>query len=135
MPLLRYRTGDYARIVQGATCTCGRPFQVVEEVLGRTDDFVVTASGALAGRLDHVFKGLSHIVEAQILQETDGSIRVLVVPGERFTATMRETIRANVRQRVGELSVDVEEVEAIPRGVNGKFRAVISRKIRKDPIS
>ena len=135
MPLLRYRTGDYARIDQGATCRCGRAFQVVEEVLGRTDDFVVTASGALAGRLDHVFKGLSHIVEAQILQETDGSIRVLVVPGERFTATMRETIRANVRQRVGELSVDVEEVEAIPRGVNGKFRAVISRKIRKDPIS
>ena len=31
--------------------------------------------------------------------------------------------------------MDVEEVEAIPRGVNGKFRAVISRKIRKDPIS
>jgi len=133
MPLLRYRTGDYARIVQGATCTCGRGFQVVEEVLGRNDDFVVTASGALAGRLDHVLKGLSDIVEAQILQEADGSIRVFVVPGERYTANLRETIAANVRQRVGELPVAVLEVGAIPRGINGKFRSVVSRRARQGP--
>src|SRR5207245_8807816 len=135
MPLLRYRTGDYARIVQDAACSCGRAFPVVEEILGRRDDFVVTASGALAGRLDHVFKGLSDIVEAQIIQESDGKIRVLVVPGERFSVKMRQMIVENIRQRVGELPVAVEEVRQIPRGLNGKFRAVVSRKLRKEPLS
>jgi len=131
MPLLRYRTGDHARIVPGATCACCRAFPVVKEILGRSDDFVVAASGALAGRMDHVFKGLSDIVEAQIIQEEDGGIRVLVVPGEGYAESLRDSIKDNVQQRVGPLPVSVEEVSMIPRGVNGKFRTVVSRRVRK----
>lgn len=134
MPLLRYRTGDYARVAQGATCRCGRAFPVVEGIFGRDDDFVVTASGALAGRLDHVFKGLSDIVESQLVQEQDGSIRVLIVPGEHFSDRMRQALVKNVQQRLGDLPVMVEEVGAIPRGPNGKFRGVVSRRMHTGVI-
>jgi phenylacetate-CoA ligase len=133
MPLLRYRTGDHVRVATASACSCGRAFPVVGEILGRADDTLRAASGALIGRLDHVFKGLDGILESQIVQEDDQQIRVRVVPGRGYSEAVAATLLRNLHERLGDLPVDIELVDMIPRGPNGKFRAVVGNVSQFSP--
>ncbi len=123
MPLIRYRTGDAA--VRGkAGCPCGRPFQTLQSIEGRLDDLLWTRDGRAIGRLDPVFKGVQNVAEAQIVQETLEHIRLRVVPARGYRQEDGLRIAANLRDRMGDVTVTIEPVEAIAR-VNGKFRAVV----------
>lgn len=128
MPLVRYAVGDQATMalkIHG--CSCGRTLPLLQSIDGRCDDVVFTPDGRRIGRLDPVFKGDWPVREAQIVQERLNLVRVLCVPGEGFNAMIKEGIAANLRHRLGDVEVVVEEVLEIPRGPNGKFRAVISK--------
>lgn len=129
MPLIRYDTGDSAAIgVSADVCACGRRLPVLECLEGRADDVIVTPDGRRVGRLDPVFKGDLPIVEAQIVQEHVGAIVVRVVPTREFASADADEIARRLRDRVGKaVAVTVETVAEIPRGANGKFRAVVSR--------
>jgi hypothetical protein len=52
-------------------------------------------------------------------------VRVLCVPADGFTAQTAGEIAQRLQERLGDVEVVVEEVAEIPRGPNGKFRAVI----------
>src|SRR6185503_3591211 len=123
-----YRTGDVVRIQEGVSaCACGRVFPVVTEILGRQEDLVQAASGAWVGRLNFVFGGLAGVVEAQIEQERNHDLIVRVVRGTGYGKGTEDAIRRNLRDRVGDLRASIEYVDVIPRGPNGKLKAVISR--------
>ncbi len=125
-PFLRYRIGDVGTRLK-RPCPCGRPGDVFLDVDGRIEDFVMTPDGRLVGRLDHIFKGLAGIEEAQILQETKEAIRVLIVPGADFSADQESALMREIRMRLGdEIGVELHRMKSIPREANGKFRAVKS---------
>ena len=126
MPLLRYRTGDQVVLGPQDRCGCGREFLVVRAVVGRETEALVSASGARVHGVFLVAKALRGIRESQITQREDGTIRVLVVPTSGFSEETTEALRRELRERVGDLRIDVEQVTAIPRAENGKFRAVVS---------
>ncbi|MDZ7270188.1 MAG: hypothetical protein ONB30_04370 [candidate division KSB1 bacterium] len=127
MPLLRYRLGDTLRI-SGERCPCGRSYPTVEAIMGRRDNYLVTPSGALIGRLDHVFKGARHIVEAQLVQDVVDRVEVRIVPDRGFETSDADYVRRKLQERVGSrMQVSVRIVERIPRSKAGKFRAVVSR--------
>ncbi len=126
MPLVRYEVGDRGRISH-QECACGRAMPVLEAVEGRMDDVILTPDGRRIGRLDPVFKADMPIREAQIVQESLQRLHVLVVPAEGYTAQTEKELRHRLLERVGEMEVDIEVVHSIPRGANGKFRAVISK--------
>jgi phenylacetate-CoA ligase len=117
MPLIRYRCGDFVRPAPAKErCACGRLFPLIEQVIGRVDDSIKLADGRSIGRLDHLFKGVEGILEAQIL----------VVPSETFSDRTRETLRHNARYRLGDAIVpEIRVVDMIPRTKNGKFRGVV----------
>jgi phenylacetate-CoA ligase len=124
---LRYRIGDVGTRLK-RPCACGRPGDVYADVDGRIEDYVVTPDGRRVGRLDHIFKELPDVAEAQILQETQEAIDVLVVPRTRWKADSERSLLKEIRSRLGEeIGVNVRQVDAIPREANGKFRAVKSR--------
>lgn len=128
MPLIRYRVGDRAVLApRSEQCPCGRTLPILKSLEGRSDDVVCTRDGKIIGRLDPVFKGQSRICEAQIIQETIDRIRILVVPGEGYSHNDETELIRHLRERLGEMEVVIEKVGAIPRGPNGKFRAVLSR--------
>ena len=52
---------------------------------------------------------------------------MLVVPGPGYGPAAAAVIVARLRDRVGDVRVQVEEVTELPRTANGKFQAVISR--------
>lgn len=126
MPLVRYRLGDRgARSASGQSCPCGRSLPLLDHIEGRADDVVYTADGRPIGRLDPVFKANLPIREAQIIQVSIGQVRVLYVPAPDYTPAAGEIIRRALHARLGPIDVTLEARDRIPRGPNGKFRAVI----------
>jgi phenylacetate-CoA ligase len=127
MPLIRYRVGDRA-VVSGAGCRCGRTTPTVAAVTGRVEDYVVTPSGRLVGRLDHVFKDSLSVREAQLIQDRPDHLRIVVVPRPEFDRSRDEAvITAHLRERLEpQMSWTFEYVDEIPRGPTGKFRFVVS---------
>jgi len=126
MPLIRYRVGDTVKINKGITGS--KNFDYIEEISGRTDDLVRTRDGKLVGRLDPVFKVDLKIKEAQIIQEDYDLFTVKIVADTDFSDDDRQSISTRLKERVGENAiVNFELVDDIPRGANGKFKAVVSK--------
>jgi phenylacetate-CoA ligase len=127
MPLIRYRTGD--SVVPGeGECACGRGGRIVERVLGRVEDFIVTPDGRQVGRLDHVFKGADRVYEAQLIQERVEELEVRIVPRPGFGEGDRRAIEEELRLRLGpSIALSFRLVTEIERGANGKFRFATSR--------
>ena len=128
MPLIRYEVGDHGAVggLREGPCACGRRLPTLAALEGRSDDLVRTPDGRRIGRLDPVFKADIPIREAQIVQDSLTVLRVRFVPDGRFTSAHGAEIESRLRQRVGDMDIVLEPVEGIPRGANGKFRAVIS---------
>ena len=130
VPLVRYRTGDIVRIEgdMSGQCECGRVFPCVDSILGRRDDAIVTPTGRVIGRLDHIFKTATNITFAQIIQESENELTIMVVPGEHYSDADREKLCTNARRLVGEtMKICVETADHIPQESSGKFRGVISK--------
>lgn len=127
MPLIRYRLGDTAILGSSQSCDCGRVMPRVERITGRVDDILFVPERGYVGRLDPAFKGLSEIIEAQIIQESLENIRVLIVPGAGFGENQEHKLRDNLQTKLGcRVNLEFEQVNSIPRGSNGKFRSVVS---------
>ncbi len=125
-PFIRYRIGDVGSRLK-RPCACGRAGDVFLDVDGRIEDFVMTPDGRLVGRLDHIFKNLTEIEEAQILQESKEAIRVLYVAGGGWGDDGEAKLMREIRSRLGDrIGVELVRVDTIPREPNGKFRAVKS---------
>lgn len=127
MPLIRYRVGDRGALASGAepACPCGRSLPVLAAVEGRIDDVLYTMDGRRIGRLDTVFKKRLPIREAQIIQEALDRVRVKYVPAPDFQIAAAESLVERLRARMGPVHVQLESVAELPRGPNGKFRAII----------
>ena len=93
----------------------------------RLDDYVVTPSGRLVGRLDHVFKEQWDLHEAQILQHAPDAVTVLIVPRSTYSEASQRKLLSEIHTRLGDdIRVDIRITDRIPREDNGKFRAVKS---------
>jgi phenylacetate-CoA ligase len=90
------------------------------------DDYIELPDGRRIGRLDHVFKGITAFKEAQIVQNSRENCTVYVVTNGSLPPDVESRIKHNFRARVGnEISISVEQINAIPRGSNGKFKNVV----------
>lgn len=127
MPLIRYRTGDHARL--GAVpCPCGRAHTVVEQIDGRIEDVVLTPDGRRIGRMDAAFKHNEGFDAAQIVQTEAGSIRVRLVRNARFRPDELQLLERHIRDRIGTgLEIRFEFADRIEPGPNGKVRFVVNK--------
>ena len=127
MILIRYRIGDLAVPSSQASCNCGRQMPLIEGIEGRIDDVIYVPERGYVGRLGQVFKGLSNIIETQIIQESLDAIKVRIVPDDGFTSEIAEHLVQNMRARIGQqVRITWETREFIPRMPNGKFASIVS---------
>jgi phenylacetate-CoA ligase len=109
-------------------CPCGRNGRIIEKIIGRNEDFIITPEGRKIGRLDFIFKPLNTVVESQIIQESLDQILVKVVPMIGYTAKDEKLIKEMVSKYIGKsIHVRIELVKSIERSANGKIRYVISK--------
>lgn len=128
-PFVRYRTGDMLR-VGGASPIGGQGLHVIDEVVGRSTDFVVRADGTVMHALAviYVLRAVPGIAEFKFIQHTTDEVEVLVVPGQAWTDEAEQVIVNGIRARLGaDVRVVVRRVEEIAAEVSGKFRYVTSR--------
>jgi len=124
MPLIRYRVGDRGTAPRFRACACGRTLPVIDAVDGRTTDLLVTRDGRRVFWLNPVFYGLP-VRETQIVQDSLDRITVRAVPAPGFGPATCRTISDRLRQRMGDVDVDVQQVSEVPRTSFGKLRAVV----------
>jgi phenylacetate-CoA ligase len=132
MILVRYRVGDRSHVTDNATpCLCGRTLPALGPIDGRTQDMVLTPDGRQAMRMETVFYGLP-IRQSQIVQQRLDALLVRVAASPEFTGGHEQEIVLRLRERLGDVRVDIERVPELPRSANGKIRAVISTLTASD---
>jgi len=137
MPLIRYRTDDYA-VRESYECECGRCWDRFSRVLGRW-----TLEGAIVGRngarisaaaLNIHGDVFANTVRYQYYQEEQGELEIRVIPNTRFRECDRENIRAAHEKKLwGEVRISVVPVRHIPLTESGKQRRIISL-CQKEPL-
>jgi len=129
-PFIRYRTGDLA-VFTTQHCECGRHYQLVKNIEGRVQDFVVSKTHRLIP-----FMGVHHLVahsspnvkECQLSQEQEGEIMFHIVKNERFSDDDVRRITTNFQKRFGnEFTVTFQYVDRIPRTSRGKYQFLIQK--------
>jgi phenylacetate-CoA ligase len=127
MPLIRYRVGDRGRLPAAAdACPCGRGLPVLSQVEGRIGDALYTRDGRRIGRLINVLNG-TPIREAQIIQLSLDRLEIRYVTTPAAGERAGEELAEKVRERMGDVSIDLVPLAEIPRGPNGKLRMTVCR--------
>lgn len=127
-PFIRYRTGDVA-VASGKACACGRGLPVLDEIQGRSTDFVVAADGTVMHGLAliYILRDLPGVGAFKVIQESLSHTRVLVVAASGLPSDATARIVAGFRRRLGaEVTVTVDFVASIPAEKSGKFRYIVS---------
>lgn len=127
IPLLRYDTNDIATIVD-KRCECGRNSRIIKAIDGREEDYIKLYDGTKIGRLDHIFKDMIGVREAQIRQKVKGEIEVRIVKTSLFSTKQERLLKNNIKNYLGDIKFKILCVEKIPRTKSGKLRFVISEE-------
>jgi len=128
MPLIRYDTGDVARLCD-KQCPCGRQFRTVESIMGREGDVLVTKSGRRYGPaiLTYLVRGTRNILESQIIQDKIDHVTIEFVPTENFSSKDLEDFHKSISKYLpDELGYGLKQVCKVKRTSGGKVRPVVS---------
>lgn len=125
-PLIRYSIKDTVLLKSDKTiCSCGCKMPLIEKLIGREDDILWTEAKGFVGRMDTAYKGLEGIIKGQIIQKSPTQIEINLETDALFTKKMQITFLNNLKDRLGaNINYELNIVEAIPLGANGKFIAV-----------
>jgi phenylacetate-coenzyme A ligase PaaK-like adenylate-forming protein len=129
MPLIRYQVGDVV-VPSNRTCECGRGLPLVERVVGREADYVLTPGGMLISGIsltDHFATEIRGAAQVQIVQERLKLLRLRMVADNGFGPDSHRQIEDLVRSTFGpDMRYEVELVDAIPPEPSGKYRFCVS---------
>jgi phenylacetate-CoA ligase len=128
-PFIRYRTGDIG-VLGSAPCSCGRGLPLLQEIQGRSTDFLVAQDGTVMHGLAlvYILRDLPQVKAFKISQESLDLTRVQVVLESALDTALRNKIEQGFKARLGAaVTVEVEQVDAIAPEKSGKFRYVVSK--------
>jgi phenylacetate-CoA ligase len=130
MPLIRYQVGDAGALGAFEPCVCGRGFDRLAGIDGRSADVVVTPDGNRL--IVHFFTGIleyfPEIESFQVVQESAEELHLRVVPAGGFTAESERRIEAALREKgTGGMRIVIERVPEIPLTPGGKRHFIINR--------
>jgi len=130
MPLIRYRTGDYMRVISESSSSSPEyPWPHVDEVIGREYEFLVSATGrrislTAINMHDGIFDGL---VAVQFYQAQPGLVELRLQPSGQWQPSQLDTIRSGLRKKLGDdFQLDLRVVPEVEKTKAGKHRWLIS---------
>lgn len=129
-PFIRYRTMDRAVLGASDCPACGRHFQLLESISGRSHEMIVTATGrhismTAINMHDRTFDALRQF---QFYQDTPGRVLFKYVAKNPLDVLDLEQIRQVLRKKLGtDTELTLAAVEEIPRTASGKYRFLDQR--------
>ena len=127
-PFIRYRTGDMVRM-SPESCLEGRGLHAIDEVVGRSTDFVVRADGTVMHALAviYVLRDVEGIAQFRLIQHALDDVEVIVVANARWGEAAWAKATAGLVQRLGSgVRIRFRVVDAMPVEASGKYRYVVS---------
>ncbi len=121
MPLIRYEVGDLAEV--GGTAACGREFQAIERVLGRTRNMVRLPNGQTHfPDYQDILDGFDHVVQFQIVRRAEEELEMKLVAHRDLTEDEETRLADWLRERFQyPFNVSFSYHTEIPRAPSGKF--------------
>lgn len=131
MPLIRYRTGDMVSGSKRYCDKCGRHYQVVDQIAGRINDFLVNEEGNIIPRLMTWIKIFPNVKQFQFSQEEPGKAYLKIVRAEKYADADTQFIRSKLEEMLGpmkdSLTIEIVFVDIINRQSTGKINLVDQR--------
>lgn len=127
-PFVRYKTGDVG-LLTDRRCACGRSLPILEDIQGRTTDFVVAQDGTVMHGLALIYsvRDRPGVEQFKIEQMSLDLTIVHLVAGPAFTAQEESIVVRDFKARLGQrVEIRVERSASIPNEQSGKFRYVLS---------
>jgi phenylacetate-CoA ligase len=127
-PFIRYRTGDIAALGD-QPCSCGRGLPLLQDIQGRSTDFVVATDGTVLHGLSlvYILRDLPGVQAFKVIQESRALTRVLLVADAHFSNASLTLIQSGFKRRLGaEVTVVVDLVDQIEAEKSGKYRYIVS---------
>jgi phenylacetate-CoA ligase len=121
MPLLRYEVGDYAEV--GGAAACGRQFQVIERVLGRTRNMVRLPNGQTHfPDYQDILDGFDHVVQFQIVRRAEEELEMKLVARRELSGDEATRLADWLKERFQyPFRIAFSYHDEIPRSPSGKF--------------
>ena len=126
MPLIRYRTGDYARLTNEDQV--GWP--EVSAVVGRDYEYLVSATGrrislTAINMHDRIFDGL---LAVQFFQEREGVVECCFQPGPQWQGNREVAMRFGLLKKLGDdFTLKLREVKEVEKTSAGKHKWLVTR--------
>ncbi len=128
-PFVRYVIGDVGVMApNGRSCPDGFPFRRLLDIHGRNQEFVVTPQGDQLTLIyfAHNLKEIPWVDAFQVVQKTQRHLVIRVRCSQPLSAGMKHQLASQLRPKLGEARIDVEQVEELSRRANGKIAVLVS---------
>lgn len=128
-PFIRYKTGDIG-VLDDKLCECGRGLPLIKEIQGRSTDFIVAYDGTVMHGLAliYILRDMPQVKTFKIIQESLELTRVQIVTEAGLSQADIDQITAAFKARLGHgVTIEIEQVTAVPAEKSGKFRYVVSK--------
>ena len=101
---------------------------VVNKILGRTDDYIICKDGSVLTRIDFIEKG-SHIDACQWIQERPGQLTINIVPDDACIQKDIDYVLTETVRKVGKDNMDITvkciKPEDLIYSSRGKFKLIV----------
>ena len=125
MPLLRYRTGDFAEYAGNYCNSCNRHLPLIKNIQGRWDKnkiYLQDKSYVSITALNLHSDLYNHINGMQYVQYVAGEIEIHLIKGESFTQETEKQYKLHFKKSLkGKCSFKIIYKEKIAKEQNGKF--------------
>ncbi len=128
MPLVRYRTDDWA-VIGPSACACGRPYRLLKETRGRWHQDM------LVGKLDNLISitalnlhsdVFDNARQIQFHQREKGKVELRIKRGPGYTDRDSRRILHALGEKIGDtMEIELSFAEEIPLSPRGKYRFVV----------
>ncbi|OFX23715.1 MAG: hypothetical protein A2041_09575 [Bacteroidetes bacterium GWA2_31_9b] len=130
-PFIRYKNGDKVLLSKNK-CTCGRDSKLIDKIIGRSSDNVIGLNGNPVhwGYFHHllIYTNIAtnrNLQKFQIIQKSLSEI-VVNIQSDPLSENDKNILIDEIKAKLGEIHVVVNNVENIPHSETGKFKAIIS---------
>ncbi|MDZ4839231.1 MAG: hypothetical protein SGJ04_04430 [Bacteroidota bacterium] len=135
MPLIRFYLGDLAVVApESETCSCDRPYPILERVIGRDTDIVKTKSGK--SMVVHFFTGIfefyPNIKQFRVIQRDLNGMEIEIIKENDFNESDLDKIKTTINNFLEEdFPTAFTYVNEIPATASGKPQIIQSFIVKK----
>jgi len=126
-PLIRYNMDDEVLLSEDQVCKCGRGGILLDSIIGRTVDYIITPEGEKISQFTKLFRDIDGVKNGQIVQDKIEEITLCLVVDNTYNKKAEKIIINNARGTLGNtIRINIKYVEQIERSNNAKFKFILS---------